>query len=67
MPARLASYVGAERYIPPRLSLPALRKAAAGCHGCPLYRDATQTVFGAGPRSARLMLVGEQPGDAEDR
>jgi uracil-DNA glycosylase family protein len=67
MPARLATYVGAERYLPPRLSLPALRKAAAGCRGCPLYRDATQTVFGAGPRSARLMLVGEQPGDAEDR
>lgn len=60
-------YIGADRYLPPRLTLPALRQAAAGCRGCPLYRDATQTVFGAGRRSARLMLVGEQPGDAEDR
>jgi DNA polymerase len=63
----MSGYVGAERFLPPRLSLPVLRKAASRCRGCPLYRDATQTVFGAGRRSARLMLVGEQPGDAEDR
>jgi len=44
-----------------------LRKAAASCTGCDLYKNATQTVFGAGPATARLMLVGEQPGDAEDR
>ena len=44
-----------------------LRAAAAGCTACDLYRDATQTVFGAGPASARLLVVGEQPGDAEDR
>ena len=37
------------------------------CKGCDLYRDATQTVFGEGPRHARIMLVGEQPGDSEDR
>lgn len=43
-----------------------LREAAAGCQACPLYRDATQTVFGEGPAAARLMLVGEQPGDQED-
>ncbi|MDP8978056.1 MAG: UdgX family uracil-DNA binding protein [Actinomycetota bacterium] len=43
-----------------------LREAAATCTNCALYRDATQTVFGRGPRSARLMLVGEQPGDRED-
>jgi uracil-DNA glycosylase len=61
------AYPGAERYLPPRLSLPALRRAASGCRGCPLFRDATQTVFGEGRRSARLMLVGEQPGDSEDR
>jgi DNA polymerase len=50
-----------------RTSLDRLRRAAAGCTDCELYRDATQTVFGAGPSSAWLMLVGEQPGDQEDR
>jgi len=59
--------VGAEAYLPERHSLTQLRQAAAGCHGCDLYQRATQTVFGAGPRSSRLMLVGEQPGDVEDR
>ena len=44
-----------------------LRAAAAHCTACPLYRKATQTVFGEGPSDARIMLVGEQPGDAEDR
>ena len=53
-------------FVPASRSLPALRKAAAGCRGCPLWKDATQTVFGAGPRQAGLMLVGEQPGDRED-
>ena len=43
-----------------------LREAAAGCTACPLYRNATKTVFGAGPERARIMFVGEQPGDAED-
>ncbi|MEA2471737.1 MAG: uracil-DNA glycosylase, partial [Thermoleophilaceae bacterium] len=47
--------------------LKALREAAAGCRGCHLWRDATQTVFGEGAAKARLMLVGEQPGDREDR
>jgi uracil-DNA glycosylase family protein len=47
-------------------SLGALRKAAASCTRCPLYRNATQTVFGAGPARARVMLVGEQPGNDED-
>ena len=46
--------------------LDALRRAAACCTSCELYRDATQTVFGEGPPSAWLMLVGEQPGDRED-
>lgn len=59
--------MGAEAYLPERHSLAQLRQAAAGCHGCELYQRATQTVFGAGPRSSRLMLVGEQPGDVEDR
>ncbi|MDT0445802.1 UdgX family uracil-DNA binding protein [Streptomyces johnsoniae] len=47
--------------------LPALRRAAAGCEGCPLHADATRTVFGAGAPRARVMLVGEEPGDQEDR
>ncbi|PNG23190.1 UdgX family uracil-DNA binding protein [Streptomyces cahuitamycinicus] len=57
----------AEPFLPERGGLPALRKAAAECRGCPLHRDATQTVFGAGSQDARVMLVGEQPGDQEDR
>ncbi|CAL9551504.1 UdgX family uracil-DNA binding protein [Streptomyces sp. enrichment culture] len=57
----------AQPFVPDRGGLTALRKAAADCHGCPLHRDATQTVFGAGKASARVMLVGEQPGDQEDR
>jgi uracil-DNA glycosylase len=44
-----------------------LRKAASGCRDCPLWANATQTVFGAGDPHARVMLVGEQPGDEEDR
>jgi uracil-DNA glycosylase family protein len=54
-------------FVPERPTLPSLRAAAAGCRGCQLWRDATQTVFGEGPRGAELMLVGEQPGDQEDR
>ncbi|WP_405671061.1 GNAT family N-acetyltransferase [Streptomyces sp. NBC_01530] len=57
----------AEPYLPDRGGLPALRKAGAGCRGCPLHRDATRTVFGEGDAHARVMLVGEQPGDQEDR
>ncbi|WP_306964904.1 UdgX family uracil-DNA binding protein [Streptomyces afghaniensis] len=57
----------AEPFVPERGGLPALRRAAAECRGCPLHRDATQTVFGAGNKDARVMLVGEQPGDQEDR
>ncbi|MFC9294135.1 UdgX family uracil-DNA binding protein [Streptomyces sp. NPDC057011] len=56
----------ARPYLPSRGGLPALRRAAADCEGCPLFRDATGTVFGKGPAHARLMLVGEQPGDQED-
>ena len=53
--------------IPPRPTIRKLREAAAECRACPLYRDATQTVFGEGVARAELVLVGEQPGDAEDR
>lgn len=58
---------GAARYIPDQASLDELRAAAAACHGCGLYEDAEQTVFGAGSSSARIVFVGEQPGDQEDR
>src|SRR5687768_3448285 len=47
-------------------SLATLRKAAEGCQGCDIYKNATQTVFGEGPADARVVLVGEQPGDRED-
>jgi uracil-DNA glycosylase family protein len=52
--------------IPPQPTITRLRQAAAACTACPLYRNATQTVFGEGPERAPVMLVGEQPGDAED-
>ena len=54
-------------FLPERRSLAALREAAARCRGCHLWRSATQTVFGEGLKRSRLMLVGEQPGDREDR
>jgi DNA polymerase len=54
-------------FLPERRSLTSLREAAAGCRGCPLWRKATQTVFGGGRKRSRLMLVGEMPGDREDR
>ncbi len=52
--------------LPERPSLASLREAAADCKACPLWKDATQTVFGEGLKRARLMLIGEQPGDRED-
>ena len=48
-------------------SLPAVREQASHCRACPLWKNATQTVFGAGSQHARVLLVGEQPGDQEDR
>jgi DNA polymerase len=59
--------MGAEAFLPVRRGLAELRRAAARCEGCDLFRNASQTVFGSGQRSSRLMLVGEQPGDVEDR
>jgi uracil-DNA glycosylase len=56
----------AEAYVPEPPTLPRLREAAAGCRGCHLFENATQTVFGEGARAAGVMLVGEQPGDQED-
>ncbi|MFI9008016.1 UdgX family uracil-DNA binding protein [Actinosynnema sp. NPDC053489] len=57
----------AAEFVPEGADLAALRRAAAGCRGCHLYEPATQTVFGTGPEDARVVLVGEQPGDVEDR
>ena len=54
-------------FLPPRRTLKALREAARSCKGCDLYKNATQTVFGEGPRTASVVFVGEQPGDQEDR
>ena len=54
-------------YVPDRLTLAGLRRAVQSCRGCDLYKGATQGVMGEGPPRARLMLVGEQPGDREDR
>lgn len=53
-------------FMPSARSLAALREAAAGCRACELWKRGAQTVFGAGPRRARVMLVGEQPGHDED-
>ncbi|WP_207456930.1 UdgX family uracil-DNA binding protein [Desertivibrio insolitus] len=57
---------GAEAWVPETSEIEVLAHAANGCRGCELYRDSTQAVFSAGPSDARLMLVGEQPGDRED-
>lgn len=59
--------MSAADFIPPRPTLERLREAATGCRGCDLWKHATQTVFGEGPKRAKVMLVGEQPGDQEDR
>jgi uracil-DNA glycosylase family protein len=59
--------VTAQDFLPERKTLASLREAAAGCRGCSLYRNATQTVFGDGPATAEVVMVGEQPGDQEDR
>jgi len=59
--------VSAAEFIPDHPSLKRLREAAAGCRGCPLWQGPIQTVFGEGPATARVMLVGEVPGDREDR
>jgi DNA polymerase len=58
---------GAEEWVPEGASVDELREAVQGCRGCELWKGATQAVFGAGDVTARLMLVGEQPGDREDR
>jgi DNA polymerase len=61
-PARSAA-----QFLPAKITLPALKEAAASCQGCDLYQHATQTVFGEGSPHAKVILLGEQPGDQEDR
>ena len=56
----------ASRYIPEKPTLPRVKEAAAACQACDLWRTGTQTVFGEGRRGARVLFVGEQPGDQED-
>src|SRR5215470_8617036 len=64
--SRASATGSAADFLPARRTLPALREAAATCRGCALWARGTQTVFGEGPRRARVMLVGEQPGNDED-
>jgi len=59
--------MSAQTWVPAGAGLEELRAAAAGCEGCELHAPATQTVFSAGSALARVVLVGEQPGDVEDR
>ncbi|MBM0229903.1 MULTISPECIES: UdgX family uracil-DNA binding protein [Micromonospora] len=68
MAEQTESAPGAQQFIPPQAdTIDQLRDAAAGCRGCELYRDASQTVFGRGDETARVVFVGEQPGDMEDQ
>jgi DNA polymerase len=59
-------YPTAAAYIPDTLTITSARAAVQHCEGCPLYKDATQAVFGEGTLTSEVMLVGEQPGDQED-
>lgn len=60
-------YPGAEPFLPERPSISSLREAVRSCRGCELYQEGTQAVFGAGPAHAGIVMVGEQPGDQEDK
>src|SRR5216683_2038308 len=66
-PDKRYSAPGEIKIRPPKTGLPALRKAASGCKACDLWKHATQTIFGEGPANAAIMLIGEQPGDIEDK
>jgi uracil-DNA glycosylase family protein len=63
----MTSHPGAAEWVPPAADLSALERAIQDCRGCDLYRDTIQAVFGEGPVTARVVLVGEQPGDQEDK
>jgi len=64
--AAASSFPGAGRFLPNRRTLPQLRIAVQSCQGCDLHLHATQAVFGEGPKTAQVVLVGEQPGNEED-
>ena len=64
---KTSPYPTATAFLPAKHNLKSLREASKNCEGCPLFENATQTVFGEGPAQSRLMLVGETPGDAEDK
>jgi uracil-DNA glycosylase len=65
--ARRAKPIGAQAFFPESDTLDEMREAAQSCEGCHLYQRAIQTVFGEGPSRAKVMMVGEQPGDQEDK
>ena len=62
-----SSHEDGSALIPPKPTIPTLRAAASECKACDLWKTGTQTVFGEGPSNARIVFVGEQPGDREDR
>src|SRR5689334_13355175 len=59
--------ISAADFLPKNESLPSLRQASKGCRGCDLWKNATQTVFGEGSSGSTVIMIGEQPGDKEDR
>ncbi len=59
--------MSAAEFLPSKMTLPILQEAVQGCHGCELYKHATRAVFGEGRPRASIVLIGEQPGDEEDR
>ena len=65
--SRTNTAMTAAPFVPSVKNLPRLREAAAGCKGCELWKRGTQTVFGEGDAHSRVMFIGEQPGDREDR
>ncbi len=65
--AKRAEARSAHDFLPEKRTPEELRAAAQSCKGCDLYKDATQTVFGEGPKKAKIIFIGEQPGDMEDR
>jgi DNA polymerase len=65
--ARSSKFPGASEWVPPSADLRAMERAVQDCRGCDLYREATRAVFGEGRADARVVLVGEQPGDQEDK
>ena len=67
MADRGEKYPTAQAFMPARITLQLLREAASGCRGCDLYKCGTQTVFGEGRKDSKVIFVGEQPGDQEDR